>query len=91
MSPVLELLQAVSTKNMYDVLFPAEKPVPEEDGLRFLLRGSRQEVNQQEGEQEKGDNGACDIHSFGFQCSRKGFMAYASKQLLDVYKGKAFC
>ena len=79
MSLVLGLLQAVTTENMYGVLLPAEKPVLEENRLRSLLADSRQEINQQEREQEKGDNASCDIHSFGFQCSRKGFM------------GKAFC
>ena len=74
MSLVLGLLQAVTTENMYSVLFPAKKPVLEEYGLRSLLCDNWQEINQQEGEQEKGYNGTCDIHSFGFQCSRKGFM-----------------
>ena len=73
MSLVLGLLQAVTT-DMYGVLLPAEKPVLEENRLRSLLADSRQEINQQEGEQEKGDNASCDIHSFGFQCSRKGFI-----------------
>jgi len=77
MSLVLGLLQAVTT-DMYGVLLPAEKPVLEENRLRSLLADSRQEINQQEGEQEKGDNASCDIHSFGFQCSRKGFSVKGS-------------
>lgn len=74
MSFVLGLLQAVTTENMYSVLLLAEKSVLEEDRLRSLLGDSWQEINQQEGEQKKGDNASCDIHSFGFQCSRKGFI-----------------
>jgi len=66
-------LQAVSSENTYNILALAEKAVPEENGLWSLLGSGWHEINQQEGEQEKGDDRTCDIHSFGFQCSRKGF------------------
>jgi len=90
MSPVLGPLQAVSSENTYNILALAEKAVPEENGLWSLLGSGWHEINQQEGEQEKGDDRTCDIHSFGFQCSRKGFTVRESFVLKRLIQKNIF-